>query len=406
MRVTQPRMTGAALAPAGRRRRACRCPRFLSRRRTGAPTHRKQGTCAQRLTRRSKRCSSSPAGSLVRPVCTAEDCTIVLDGAVSQWKRSEGSEPGDRTAAGRAGRDALQRFEMRAHAGRLAIGRHGGQRALVELRPGAEEAAVCGRTARRPRSGIRRARRAARRGRSRTGSPHARARSASSIHSRGASSRRSRCSAYGAPSAHSGGTSAAAAAGSARGASRASASASEPAVPQQHVVADRGERPSGDRQRVARCRGARRAPRRGRSATGCRARGAGSGCAACGRRSSTSASSQTTPRPRARATAARAGAYGERAGQEVDAEVEARAGADQVLDLGVRLGARQLRIELARAPAPAPAARARGPARRPRSRPTSAFGPCPAPRNLTTYRPSSSASTSPGSEPPSRSGVT
>ena len=37
---------------------------------------------------------------------------------------------------------------------------------------------------------------------------------------------------------------------------------------------------------------------------------------------------------------------------------------------------------------------------------TSARGPWPAPRNLTTYRPSSSASTRPGSEPPSRSGVT
>lgn len=37
---------------------------------------------------------------------------------------------------------------------------------------------------------------------------------------------------------------------------------------------------------------------------------------------------------------------------------------------------------------------------------TSARGPWAAPRNLTTYRPSSSASTSPGSEPPSRNGVT
>ena len=34
----------------------------------------------------------------------------------------------------------------------------------------------------------------------------------------------------------------------------------------------------------------------------------------------------------------------------------------------------------------------------------SAFGPCPAPRNLSTYRPSSSASTIAGSDPPSRSG--
>ena len=36
----------------------------------------------------------------------------------------------------------------------------------------------------------------------------------------------------------------------------------------------------------------------------------------------------------------------------------------------------------------------------------SAFSPWPAPRNLTTYNPSSSASTRPGIEPPSRSGVT
>src|ERR1700674_2907708 len=37
---------------------------------------------------------------------------------------------------------------------------------------------------------------------------------------------------------------------------------------------------------------------------------------------------------------------------------------------------------------------------------TSALGPCPAPRNLTTYVPSPSTSTTPGSEPPSRSGTT
>ncbi len=50
-----------------------------------------------------------------------------------------------------------------------------------------------------------------------------------------------------------------------------------------------------------------------------------------------------------------------------------------------------------------PSARATSPAT---SSAASAFGPCPAPRNLSTYRPSSSASTSPGIEPPSRSGVT
>src|SRR5262249_50083779 len=36
----------------------------------------------------------------------------------------------------------------------------------------------------------------------------------------------------------------------------------------------------------------------------------------------------------------------------------------------------------------------------------SAFGPCPEPRNFSTYNPSSSASTMAGREPPSRSGVT
>ena len=37
---------------------------------------------------------------------------------------------------------------------------------------------------------------------------------------------------------------------------------------------------------------------------------------------------------------------------------------------------------------------------------TSALGPCPAPRNLTTKLPSASVSTTAGNEPPSRSGTT
>src|SRR5215210_3385490 len=40
-------------------------------------------------TSRAIRCSSSPAGSSLSPVCTGEDWMIVLEGATSQWKRSD-----------------------------------------------------------------------------------------------------------------------------------------------------------------------------------------------------------------------------------------------------------------------------------------------------------------------------
>ena len=125
-------MTGAALAPAGRRRRAC--PLLPAPPPTGTATLGSRRTCAQRRTRRANRCSSSAAGSLVRPVCTADGCTIVLDGAVSQWKRSDGSS----AAIGppvRRRRPPRARASRRcgAHLGRVAVRRQRRQRGLVEL---------------------------------------------------------------------------------------------------------------------------------------------------------------------------------------------------------------------------------------------------------------------------------
>ena len=75
------------------------------------------------------------------------------------------------------------------------------------------------------------------------------------------------------------------------------------------------------------------------------------------------------------------------------------------MDLRVGLGPRQVGIELGehdlrhRQPErPRDLSRHQLRDQRPR--------PCPAPRNFSTYSPSSSASTMAGSEPPSRSGVT
>ena len=45
--------------------------------------------------------SSSPAGSAVSPVCTGDGCTIVLAGAVSQWKRSDCGIVATRPPSGR-----------------------------------------------------------------------------------------------------------------------------------------------------------------------------------------------------------------------------------------------------------------------------------------------------------------
>ena len=304
-------------------------------------------------------------------------CTIVLDGAVSQWKRSDGGSAAIGPPSGVAGRDALER-RAAARARRRA-------RSRARARPAPPRRARV-RAPRKPQraaeqhdAGVEASPRSTR-GTTRTiaywkssragtlGLLHPLARR---LEPRAPGARRT---ARRRPTPA--GTSAAARAGSASGASRASASAIEPGRGQQHVVADRRERPPRDAPAGRRRRGARRARRRGRSATGCRASAAGSGCAACGRRSSTSASSQTT-------SAASSGVrrlgrrVGQRAGQEVDAEVEPGAGRDQVLDLRVGLGARRAPGRARRARARAPAARAPRASSPATISAASAFGPWP-----------------------------
>ena len=89
----KPRMTGAALAPAGRRRRACRVPCSCSRRRTGTTTLGNQNKVCRALSgyETLEEVIELPRRIARQAGLPAEDCTIVLDGAVSQWKRSDGS---------------------------------------------------------------------------------------------------------------------------------------------------------------------------------------------------------------------------------------------------------------------------------------------------------------------------
>ena len=97
---------------------------------------------------------------------------------------------------------------------------------------------------------------------------------------------------------------------------------------------------------------------------------------------------------------------GERAGQVVEAEVECRRwrGSGPGSRGRARCAPGRCRARRRRVSGTGrPSARAISPAT---SSATSAFVPWPAPRNLRTYRPSSSASTTAGSDPPSRSGVT
>ena len=97
---------------------------------------------------------------------------------------------------------------------------------------------------------------------------------------------------------------------------------------------------------------------------------------------------------------------GDRARQVVEREVEPGAVPDQRVDLRIGLGPRQIGIEVGEHDLRhRQAERARDLAGRPAPR-SSARGPWPAPRNFSTYMPSSSASTMAGSDPPSRSGVT
>ena len=112
---------------------------------------------AQRTSRSTRR-SSSPSGSSLRPVWTGEHWMIVLDGATSQWKRSEAGSAAIGPAAGLARRD-------RARARRGARGRRRGRRrarararAPRRARRARRGSAAGGRTARRRRSRTRRAR--------------------------------------------------------------------------------------------------------------------------------------------------------------------------------------------------------------------------------------------------------
>ena len=99
------------------------------------------------------------------------------------------------------------------------------------------------------------------------------------------------------------------------------------------------------------------------------------------------------------------GVVSERRGQKVHAQIAPDAGSQPILDLLVRLAAAQLGVDLDRDQLGHPKAQspASSPATTSATRP---LRPWPAPRNFTTYIPSSSASTRPGSEPPSRSAVT
>ena len=97
----------------------------------------------------------------------------------------------------------------------------------------------------------------------------------------------------------------------------------------------------------------------------------------------------------------------DRARQVVERQVEPGAvRSDQVLDLGVGLGAREVGIELDEDDLGHRQAERRARSRRRPARRSAPSGPGRRRGTSATYRPSSSASTIAGSEPPSRSGVT
>ena len=172
------------------------------------------------------------------------------------------------------------------------------------------------------------------------------------------------------------------------------------ADPGQHVivVAVRGRAKASGGPR----RGGNAGRRRGRSPTGCGARSAGWCCGRCGRRWPR-ASSQTI-RAASSAITTKTAVVADRSRQEVHGQVQPGAGRDQLLHLLVGLPATDLGVDLDQREVGH-----RDAERRPSSptmiSATSAFGPWPAPVNLTTYVPRSSASIRPGSDPPSRSGV-
>ena len=258
--------------------------------------------------------SSVSSGSSQRPVWTGEVWMIVLDGATSQWKRSDWSSRATGPASASPGRDARHRVEVRAHLGGVEIGGEAGQARLVERRARGQVAARAAeehhadvhalaaldprddahdrvlerlriRHAAAPRCSPRRACSASRRERARRrqparrGSPHTRSRVGPARRARATTASRSA----------SGAEPLSQAARRPRGSSPRSGSSTWSAI------AGNGLRRVG--LRAPSRGGGSRAPRRGRSATRGRARRAGSGCAACGRRSSPARRARRSPRP-------------------------------------------------------------------------------------------------------------
>ena len=180
-------------------------------------------------------------------------------------------------------------------------------------------------------------------------------------------------------------------------------------VRQQDVVADPVDAEVARPARQDRAtRGGHRARRRGRSATSGRARRACSCSSRSGPGSSRTRRARRPPPPSpGSATRSTAGLNVIEPGRKSSPRFLPDARDEQVVDLLVRLAVGdRLAPRATSHDVRHPAARSPGRSRRRATPRRATRGPCPAPRNFTTYRPSSSASTRPGSEPPSRNAVT
>ena len=213
---TRMRLTRSKDDRRGARARRSPAPRLSIPTAPTAPEARRTCAYAQRRTSARTGARARPPGRAVSPVCTGDGCTIVLDGAVSQWKRSDGSSAAIGPPAGVAGRHALERLAgARARSAGSQSGASARQRGLVELGARGRGTRAGGENSTTP--AFRHSPRSTR-GTTRTIAywKSSRAGTVGLLHpfARLARAARSRCSAYGAPSAHSGGTSAAASAGS------------------------------------------------------------------------------------------------------------------------------------------------------------------------------------------------
>ena len=102
--------------------------------------------------------SSSPSGSSVRPVWTGEHWMIVLDGRDEPVEALGRRQRRDRARGRVAGRDPHERVEVPAHRVEVDVGRERAQRAPRRAPRARRGSGAGGRTARRRRSGTRRAR--------------------------------------------------------------------------------------------------------------------------------------------------------------------------------------------------------------------------------------------------------